>query len=219
MKRVIMTGATGMVGNLVLEYCLESDEVEQVTSIVRRPSGKDHAKLVEVVHQNFLDYSDVEDHFKGQDICYFCIGVYTGTVPRDKFREITVDYTREFAKTLHQHSPGAAFCFLSGQGADSTEKSRIMFAKDKGIAENLLFRQGFSRVHSFRPGYIYPVVARKEPNFSYKFMRALYKPVSAIYPNIGLTSEQLATSMFTVGLQGGDQKIYENKEIKAVLGM
>jgi hypothetical protein len=141
--------------------------------------------------------------------------VYTGQVPRDEFRKITVDVTAAFAKELKQQSPDTGFCFLSGQGADRSEKSKVMFALDKGVAENRLIALNFTHLAILRPGYIYPVTPRKEPNALYRIFRSLYKPfLSKIYPNIGLTSEQLATAMVNIGFNGGDKIIYENREIK-----
>jgi hypothetical protein len=126
-----------------------------------------------------------------------------------------VDVTAAFAKELKQQSPSTGFCFLSGQGADSSEKSKVMFALDKGVAENRLIALNFTHLAIFRPGYIYPVTPRKEPNALYRIFRVLYKPfLSKIYPNIGLTSEQLATAMVNIGFNGGDKIIYENREIK-----
>lgn len=219
MKNIIITGASGMIGNLILQKCLQSKDVQKVTSIVRKSSGFLHPKLNEIVHGNFLDFSAISQAFKQQDVCFFCIGVYTGAVQKDTFREITVGYTKAFAKTLHEQSPAARFCFLSGQGADQTEKSNMQFARDKGRAENILKESHFDEFYSFRPGYIYPTEPRQEPNFSYKLMRALYKPVSTIYPNIGLSSEQLASAMFTVGIKGGTKSILENKDIREILGV
>ncbi len=215
MKNVILTGASGMIGGLVLDACLASPEVGRVTSIVRRPSGSQHPKLVEVVHQDFLDFSSVEAVLDSQDVCFFCIGVYTGQVPTDEFRKITVDYTGAFAEALHRRSPRAAFCFLSGQGADSTEKSSILFAREKGIAENILLSLKFGRTHLFRPGYIYPETPRQEPNFFYKVMRVLWKPLSMVYPDAGVTSGKLVSKMVEVGLRGGDLTVYENRDIRA----
>ena len=214
MKNVLITGSTGMIGGIVLNQCLERSDVAKVSVINRRPLGIQNEKLQEIIHEDFLDYTPIEEAFKAQDICFFCIGVYSGQVSSEEFTKITVDYTKAFSDTLKKHSPQAVFCFLSGQGADPTEKIRILFARTKGIAENHLLGLGFKRCHIFRPGYIYPVTPRREPNFTYKLMRKLYKPVSAIYPNIGLTSVQLATKMVRVGFEGGDQTIYENKEIK-----
>jgi uncharacterized protein YbjT (DUF2867 family) len=214
LKNVIITGSSGMIGGLVLAGCLNRPDVGRVTTIVRKPSGIRHDKLVEVIHQDFLDYSDIEEKYlSGQDVCFFCIGVYTGQVPADEFRHITVDYTRAFAEALKRASPDATFCFLSGQGADPAEKSRILFAREKGIAENILLRLGFPRTYIFRPGYIYPVTPRREPNLMYRILRALYKPMSALFPHIGVPSAKLAGKMVEVGLQGGDRTIYEHRDI------
>ena len=203
-----------MIGKLVLENCLHREDVTQITSITRKSIGIQHPKLVEIIHDNFMDYSGINAELKNQDICFYCIGVYTGQVPNDEFKKITVDFTKAFADMLKQQSPNATFCFLSGQGADSSEKSRILFAKEKGIAENYLLRLQFANTYIFRPGYIYPVTPRKEPNFSYKVMRKLYKPISFIYPNIGVSSIQLANKMVSVGINGGDKIVYENKAIQ-----
>lgn len=213
-KNVIITGATGMIGGMILDKCLASNEVQKVTSVVRKPTGRQHEKLVEVVHTDFLDFSNA-DFLQQQDVCYFCIGVYTGQVPRDEFRKITVDYTNAFASALRAQNNETAFCFLSGDGADRSEKSRIMFKKDKGVAENILIDLHFHRLHIFRPGYIYPSVPRKEPNRAYVFFRYAYKGLfQYIYPNIGLTSEQLSTAMMHAGLYGDEKETLENRDIR-----
>lgn len=214
MKNIIITGGTGMIGGLVLEECLNSDDVKRVTSISRRPLGIQHDKLIEVIQTDLLDYSKIEDYLNGCDVCFYCIGVYTGQVPAEEFKKITVDFTKAFGKALRLNNDNLTFCFLSGQGADSSEKSRVLFAREKGIAENSLLKLQFKKVHIFRPGYIYPVTPRVEPNFTYKLMRFLYKPISVIYPNIGVTSTKLAAKMVEVGLTGGDRIIYENKYIR-----
>ncbi|MEM1320890.1 MAG: NAD(P)H-binding protein [Bacteroidota bacterium] len=216
MKNVLITGATGMIGGIVLRECLAHSEVGSVTIIVRRSTGQHHPKLTEILHDDFTDYSKIADHFKNVDVAQFCIGVYTGQVPRDQFRVITVDFTAAFADMLKQHSPQATFCFLSGQGADQTESSRLMFAKDKGIAENALLRQAFGATYIFRPAYIYPVTPRKEPSFTYRLMRSLYPLLKAIYPQGAISSERLAKAMFKAGLYGADKTILENEDIKAV---
>mgnify|MGYP000032029449 CR=1 FL=1 len=142
---VIITGATGMIGGLVLKECLSNPEISNITCLVRKPTGISNEKLIEVIVEDFMDYSSIENHFQNQQIAYFCIGVYTGSVPRDAFRRITIDYTTVFADTLKKQSPDATFCFLSGQGADSKEKSKVIFALDKGKAENYLIKSEFSK--------------------------------------------------------------------------
>jgi uncharacterized protein YbjT (DUF2867 family) len=215
MKNILITGSNGMIGQLILGYCLNHKDVAKVTSIVRRKSGFTHPKLAELIHENFLDYSSIAEHFKNIDTAFYCIGVYTGQVPKDEFRKITVDYTEAFAKTLRANSAKTTFCFLSGAGADPTGKSSMMFARDKGVAENILLSLKFDQTYIFRPAYIYPVTPRKEPNFSYKLFRFLYKPLIAIYPNGGITSEELAKVMTNIGLNGGEKIVYENRDIRA----
>ena len=218
-KRVIITGATGMVGGCALRICLDNPDVSLVTVIGRRPTGIDDAKLCEVIVDDFTDYSLVASKLENQDTALYCLGAYTGAVPDDLFREITVDYTIGFAKALHKASPHAAFCFLSGQGADQTEKSRMAFARYKGAAENALLDVGFPRVHIFRPGYIYPVTPRKEPNLMYTVTRYLYPLVRKLYPNIGISSEELARAMVHGGLYGtreNENSVLENRDIRSM---
>lgn len=216
MKKVIITGATGMIGSLVLQNCLQHPDIGQVTILVRQKTGISSNKLVEVIHADFSNYLERVDHFKNQDIAYYCLGVYTGAVPRDEFRTITVHYTKVFAQTLQQYSPQAAFCFLSGQGADRTEKSRMMFAKDKGIAENFLLTLNPGQTYIFRPAYIHPSIPRKEPNLSYRIMRSLYPVVRRLYPNGVITSDDLAAAIFHIGLRGDTRRTLENRDIKRV---
>jgi uncharacterized protein YbjT (DUF2867 family) len=220
-KRVLLNGATGMVGGSALRLCLDDPAVSKVKVLGRRSVGLEHDKLREVLHEDFQDYTSVLEHFKDHDVALFCLGVYTGAVPDEEFRRITVDYTDAFARALFQQSPEAAFCFLSGRGADQTEKSRIAFSRYKGEAENLLLGVGFPRVHIFRPGYIYPVSPRDEPNLMYRVSRALYPVLRRIYSNMGISSEDLAQAMVRVGVHGaGDHEspILENRDIRAQVG-
>ena len=204
-----------MVGSLVLENCLKRDDVAKVTVVTRRKTGITHPKLVEVVHTDFRDYSTISEYIENQDLCIYCLGVYTGQVPPDKYREITVDYLEAFANAVRKSNEKTTFCYLSGQGADQKEKSRMLFARNKGIAENILINLKFDQTYIFRPGYIYPSVPRKEPNFSYLLMRILYKGfVSKLYPNAGVPSETLANAMVEVGLYGSDKTVYENLDIR-----
>jgi uncharacterized protein YbjT (DUF2867 family) len=216
-KNVIITGATGMVGGCALRICLENPDASLVTVIGRSRTGINHTKLREVVVEDFTDYSASADTLENQDVALFCLGAYTGAVPDDLFREITVDYTIAFAKALHKVSPQATFCFLSGQGADQTEKSRMSFARYKGAAEKALLDIGFSSVHIFRPGYIYPVTPRKEPNLMYTISRFLYPVLRRVYPNVGIASENLAAAMVRAGLYGTGENqnpVLENKDIR-----
>jgi uncharacterized protein YbjT (DUF2867 family) len=217
MKNIIITGSNGMIGGLILRYCLERDDVAKVTSIVRKKSGIVHPKLSEIIHENFPDYSSITEHFKNQDIAFYCIGVYTGQVPKEEFRKITVDFTEAFAKTLRSSSEKTTFCFLSGAGADSSEKSSVMFARDKGVAENILLKLNFAHTYIFRPAYIYPVTSRKEPNMMYSLMRFLWPVLKLVYPNGGISSEDLAKAMVKAGFEGAGKTVLENKDIRALI--
>jgi nucleoside-diphosphate-sugar epimerase len=219
MKKILITGAGGMIGGLILQKCLASDEVAEVRSIVRKPTGVKHPKLREIVHHDFCDYTSISTEFRNIDVAYYCIGVYTGAVPRDEFRKITVDYTMAFGEALRQHSDNTTLCFLSGQGADRNEKSSIAFAKDKGIAENILVNLGFKKLYIFRPAYIYPSQRRKEPNLTYKIMRAIYPLLKVVYPAGVITSNDLATSMFAAGMNGYENMTLENREIRHSVGL
>ena len=213
MKNVIITGASGMIGGIVLQHCLKDPQIGKVISFVRRPSGINHAQLLEIIIQDFNNYSGIEDHFKDIDIAYFCLGVYTGSVPDEKFKEITVDYTKAFADILKAQSPNSTFCFLSGQGADSLEKSRMSFARYKGIAENHLLKLKFKECYLFRPSYIYPVKKRKEPNFSYRLTRRLYPLIKLFGKSMSIKSTELGKVIFKIGINGTQKTILENKDL------
>jgi uncharacterized protein YbjT (DUF2867 family) len=159
--RLVIVGATGMVGGYALRYALDHPAVGFVKAIGRRSLGVSHPKLKEVLHQDFAECSALADSLSDQDAAVFCLGAYTGAVSDAELRKVTADYTIEFARVLRAASPAAAFSFLSGSGADPTGKSRIAFARYKGEAENALLAAGFPRVIIFRPAYIYPVEPAK----------------------------------------------------------
>ncbi|MEL6676811.1 MAG: NAD(P)H-binding protein [Bacteroidota bacterium] len=216
-KNIIITGSTGMVGKVVLEEALGHPEVAKVTALVRKPQAIKHPKYEEIVHKDFTSFTGSESIFQGQDIAYFCIGVYTGQVSDDMFKTITVDFVTAFGDMLAAQSPQAGFCLLSGAGADLTEKSRVSFARYKGMAENYLLQKGFPALGIFRPAYIYPVEKRKEPNPAYGIFRFLYPLMKRIFPKSVITSETLGKAIFLGGLRGVPKDILENEEIKALL--
>jgi uncharacterized protein YbjT (DUF2867 family) len=156
-KNLVIVSATGMVGGYALRYALEHSAVGRATTIGRKKVGISHPKLTEVLHQDFADCSALAEVLSDQHAAIFCLGAYTGAVSDTELRTITVDYTIEFARVLHDSSPEAAFAFLSGSGADPTGRSQMSFARYKGEAENALLATGFASVYIFRPAYIYPV--------------------------------------------------------------
>ncbi len=212
MKTVLIAGASGMVGNLLLKKCLSSDKVTRVISLVRRKRSENHPKLQEVIIEDFSDYSIHQSLFQQIDAAFFCIGVYTGQVPDEAFKTITVTYAVAFAKALKANSPDANLCLLSGKGADKTEKSKAAFARYKGMAENGISKTGL-HFYSFRPGYIYPVTPRKEPNLMYSFTRVLYPLLKLLGKDVSIKSTELASAMFWVGLEGAKKELLENRDI------
>ncbi len=224
-KRLVIVGASGMVGSYALRYALDSSAVESVTSIGRKKAGISHPKLKEVVHQNFADCSALVDVLSGQDAAVYCLGAYTGSVSDADLHAITTDYTIEFARVLHKSSPKAAFSFLSGNGADQTGRSRIAFARYKGEAEKALIAAGFPRIFLFRPAYIYPVQPREEPNFSYRLLRAAYPVFRVLFPNQVIRADDLAWAMVNVVVGHAEKGqefgvgdfILENRDIRALV--
>ena len=202
-----------MIGGLILKQALQSDEVAQVISISRKSSHIQHPKLKEVLHDHFLDYTAIKEYFQNIDSAFFCIGAYTNSVPQSQLKEITVDYALAFADTSKENSPHATLVFLSGMGADRREKSSILFARYKGMAENYLLSKNFEQLYIFRPGYIYPTTPRIEPNITYKIYRFLYPIFNVFVPKFSVTSEHLSTVMFVIGIKGTDKNTLENKDI------
>jgi uncharacterized protein YbjT (DUF2867 family) len=217
--RLVVVGATGMVGGYALRYALGNPAVASVAAIGRRKTGISHPKLKEFLHQDFTDCSALAETLSGQDAAIFCLGTYTGAVPDAELRTITVDYTIEFARVFRLSSPDAAFSFLSGGGADPTGRSRIPYARYKGEAEKALLAADFSRVYIFRPAYIYPVEPRKEPNFSYRLMRAIYPALRLLFPNQVIRVDKLAEAMIDVAISGRGERrslVLENRDIRAM---
>jgi len=210
--KILMTGSTGMIGKLVLEHGLQSDQISRVNTLVRRASGAVHPKLNEFVLSDFSDYSGLDHAFRDTDIAFFCLGVYTGSVSDEELKRITVDYAVQFATTLAQHATGATFCLLSGAGADRSEKSKTSFARYKGMAENQIAALPL-KSYFFRPGYIYPVEPRKEPNAGYALIRFLYPLIRLFGRKYSIPSTELARAMFEVALHGNEKQELENQDI------
>jgi uncharacterized protein YbjT (DUF2867 family) len=218
--RIVIAGATGMVGGYALRYALEHPAVASVTAIGRRKLGMSHPKLDEVVHRDFADCSALAEPLSSQDAAVYCIGAYTGAVPDAVLRKITVDYTIEFARVLRGGSPGAAFSFLSGSGADPTGRSRMAYARYKGEAEKALLAVGFPCAYIFRPAYIYPVEPRKEPNFSYRLLRRIYPVFRVLFSNQVIRADDLARAMVDVAVRrrgGYGGVVLKNRDIRAMV--
>jgi uncharacterized protein YbjT (DUF2867 family) len=219
MKRVVIAGASGMVGGYALRYALQNSSIEQVVSVGRKHLGISHPKFSEVLHPDFADCSALSDALSGLHAAVFCLGTYTGVVSATEMRKVTVDYVLEFARVLRASSPEAAFAFLSGNGADPTGRTRIAFARDKGAAENGLRAAGFTRLYLFRPAYIYPVEPRKEPTLSYRLLRTVYPAFRILFPGLSIQSDDLGRVMVNLSIQDNappESRVLENRDIQAL---
>ena len=216
-KRIIIAGATGMIGSLVLAQSLRSPKVSDVFILVRKETGQTHRKLKEIIIHDFEDYREHYGLFQDIDATIFCIGAYTGQINDETFKKITLDYAVRFAEALKLNSPKATLCLLSGRGADRTEKSSTSFAKYKGMAENQISDLQLGQFYTFRPSYIYPETPRKEPNLLYSISRTLYPFIQLLGENYSIKSGELANAMLQAALYGAKKEVLENKDILRLL--
>lgn len=193
--KVLVTGATGMVGKGVLLECLDSPEVAEVVAIGRRPVGMKHPKLTERLLADMSDPSPIADALAGVDACYFCLGVSSLGMSEGEFSRLTYDLTLGFAKALASASPQAVFCYVSGAGNDSTEKGKRMWARVKGRTANALMRLPFKAAYDFRPGFIRPMRGIASRTKAYQFFITAFRP---LFPLIML-SKKHATDSVTLG--------------------
>lgn len=211
-QTILIVGATGMVGHEVLMHALSHPRVSKVRSLGRRKVQVDHPKLQQWVSPDLETFDDLAC-FQGVDACMFCVGAYTGALDNEAFRKINVDLPLAVARGMQRHAPDARFALLSGQGADRTESSRIQFAADKGAAENALAQMGLGGFMTFRPGYIFPSVPRKEPNWGYVVSRWLY-PLIRRHPKLSIPSRTLGKVMLEVALGPATQEVWENEDMR-----
>ena len=219
-KKVIITGATGMVGKGVLLECLDHDSIDQVLVIGRSPVGVNHPKLKEYIHQDFSDFTGAAEKLSGYDGCFFCLGISAAGLKEDEYKRITYDFTLALATTLLKLNPEMTFSYVSGQGTDSTEKGRMMWARVKGKTENDLLSLGFKQAFMFRPGMIIPLRGIKSRTKSYQFMYDyfmwLVKLVKAVSPNSVVNTTQIGRAMIHAMLRGYDKFILTPKDIIAL---
>lgn len=211
--RAIITGTTGMVGEGVLIECLQSNDVEQVLIINRKPLGVTHPKLKEIIHANFQDISPIADQLKGYNACYFCLGVSSVGMNEQDYTRITYDLTLNFAKTLRVQNPDMTFVYVSGSGTDSTEKGNLMWARVKGKTENDILKLGFKDAYAFRPGFMKPTAGQKNALSFYKYIDWLYPVLRALAPGVVSTLTEVGQAMVNVTLNPSEKKILEVKDI------
>jgi uncharacterized protein YbjT (DUF2867 family) len=214
--KVIVTGATGMVGEGVLHECLLHPEVSGVLVINRRPCGIQHPKLKEIIHADFYDFSSIRSQLGGYDGCFFCLGVSSVGMKEDKYRHLTYDLTLHVAKTLSELNPGMVFCYVSGAGTDSTEKGSSMWARVKGKTENDLMKLPFRKAYMFRPGFMKPTKGLKNTLGFYKYVSWLYPLMRPIFPKAFITLRELGLAMIQVTRAGYSKQILDGNDIVAL---
>lgn len=217
--RVLIFGGTGMVGSSVLMEAIESTEVTSVLSISRRPGDCSHAKLEEVLHDDFFDYAAIRDRLSGFDACFFCLGVSAAGMAEEAYHRLTYDLTLAAAEALVGLNPQMTVCYISGSGADSSESGRWMWARVKGKIENKLLDMPFKAAYMFRPAFIQPMHGITSRTRLYRILYAIFGPLypilNALFPKYVTTTEQVGLAMLSVAKQGHPTPIVDNQAIRA----
>jgi uncharacterized protein YbjT (DUF2867 family) len=218
--KVILFGATGMVGQGVLRECLLDPNVESVLAVGRSPTGQRHAKLQEILHDNFMDFSAIESRLKGYDACFFCLGVSSVGMDAERYRHLTYDVTMAAAKTLVALNPGMVFTYVTGRSTDSTEQGQVRWARVKGKTENDLLKLPFKAAYMFRPAGIQPLHGVRSKT---AWVQAIYVVAAPLLsylahaaPKYMTTSEQLGRAMIKVARDGYPKPVLESEDINAV---
>jgi uncharacterized protein YbjT (DUF2867 family) len=218
--KVIITGATGMVGKGVLLACLGDARVSHVLTLGRSVVGISHPKLTELVHENLLQIGPLADQVTGYDACFFCLGTSSMGVSKEEYRRITHDLTVHVAQVLLTRNPGMTFCYVSGAGTASSEKSTMDWANVKGRVENELLRMGFKRVFMFRPAMVLPEGGVRSRtgwvNALYNVLGPLFRVLKPMFPGGITTTTILGRAMVRVALAGFARPVLEGRDVSAV---
>ncbi|WP_172279891.1 NAD-dependent epimerase/dehydratase family protein [Chryseobacterium sp. Chry.R1] len=209
--KIIITGATGMVGEGVLMECLENPGISEILSISRKPSGKKHAKLKEYIVPDFLSITENDENLKGYDACFFCAGISSVGMNEEDYTKITYDTTLHFANAVLKQNPGMVFNYVSGAHTDSTESGKTMWARVKGRTENSLKKLGFRSAYNFRPGFMKPVEGQVHVKWFFKPIIWLF-PV--LLPSQSLTLHEVGRAMVNVVKKGYPTSVLEIRDIK-----
>lgn len=213
--KIIVTGATGTAGSEALRQALADPEIAEVLVLARRSPGIADPRLRVVLLDDFTDYSRVAPQLAGTDACLWCLGISQNDVSKDDYEKITHDYALAAARAMGAANANFRFCFLSGSGADSSEKSRILFARIKGRTENALTRLGHPKAWHFRPGYIHAINSPPK-----RWFERLIEPLTPLFyrflPAHIISTVDLAKAMLFVAKRGTARTILENDEIRAL---
>lgn len=213
--KVIVTGATGMVGEGVLLECLDNPEIERVLSVSRRPSGHVHPKLEELLVPDFRELGAVEAQLTGYDGCFYCAGISSVGMNEADYTRISYDTPLAFAATLARLNPSMVLVHVSGSHTDGTEQGKIMWARVKGKTENALMRLPLRGVYNMRPSLMKPVPGQKNVKTGYRVMLVLYPLMALFLP--GLTLNQVGRAMIRCVRDGAPKQVLEPADIKALL--
>lgn len=215
--RVIITGATGMIGEGVLYESMHHPEVEKVLVITRKSCGYSNPKLTEIIHADFSDFSSISDQLIGYNACYFCLGVTSVGKSEAEYTKFTYQLTMDFATILATQNPDMTFCFISGASTDSSEKGKTMWARVKGKTENDLMKLSFRQVYNFRPGGIEPFLPLKPTQTyykTYKYLKWLFSILKVLTPKYVISLKDLAAAMINASLLGYSKNILEMDDMK-----
>jgi uncharacterized protein YbjT (DUF2867 family) len=215
--KVLVFGATGMVGQGVLLECLRDPDVELAVTVGRTATGIQHAKLHEVVHADLANYAAIEGELSGFDACFFCLGVASTGMNEAEYERLTYGFTLAAAETLSRVNPGMTFIYVSGSGTDSSEKGRAMWARVKGRTENALLRLPL-KAYMFRPGFIQAMdgIESKTPSYRifYKVIGPLLPMLRWALPNQVLSTREIGRAMLTVARLGNAKQVLETRDIR-----
>ena len=218
--KVILFGATGMVGQGVLRECLLDDHVASVLVVGRSPTGQRHAKLREIIHGNFLDYSAIESELAGYDACFFCLGVSSVGMGEQRYRHLTYDIALAAATTLARQNPQMVLIYVSGRGTDATENGGLMWARVKGKTENDLRRLPFKATYMFRPAAIAPLHGIRSKTAWVQAIYVVAAPLltllNRLAPSYMTSTEQVGRAMIKVARDGYPKPVLESQDINAV---
>ena len=219
--KVLVFGATGMVGQGVLRESLLDPEVELAVTVGRTPTGRQHLRLREIVHSNLEDFAPIAAELAGFDACFFCLGVSSAGMKEADYERVTYRIALTAAETLSRLNPDLTFIYVSGAGTDSSEHGRIMWARVKGRTENALLRLPL-KAYMFRPGFIQPMDGIRSRTPAYRVLYGLFKPLMPLLrrtlPNLVLSTRDIGRAMLAVARLGYPRHILETNDIRAVAG-
>jgi uncharacterized protein YbjT (DUF2867 family) len=218
--KIILFGATGMVGQGVLRECLLDAEIDSVLIVGRTSLNQQNTKLKEIIHKDLYNLAPVEDQLKNIDACFFCLGVSSAGMSESDYTHVTYDLTISVAQTLAKLNPQIAFLYISGMGTDSSEKGSSMWARVKGKTENALLQLPFKAAYMFRPGFIQPLHGIKSKTKLYRILDSAIGPFTSVlakFPKYATTTEKLGRAMIEVAKHGAQKKILESRDINALV--